>query len=76
MEAGKWVGLRSSSTHADAEPNGPRSEAGLFLPQLSSFDLCDHDACHNEANKLLETVDETVYELLVNPFLVLGIPPS
>jgi len=28
-------------------------------------------ACHNEVNKLLETVDETVYELLANP---LGIP--
>jgi len=32
--------------------------------------------CHNEVNKLLETVDETVYELLANSFLVLGIPPS
>ena len=33
-------------------------------------------ACHNEVNKLLETVDEAVYELLANSFLVLGIPPS
>ena len=30
-------------------------------------------ACHNEVNKLLGTIDETVYELLANP---LGIPPS
>jgi len=48
---------------------------GCFYPFTCRAEMATM-ACHNEVNKLLETVDETVYELLAKPFLVLGITPS
>jgi len=52
----------------------PQPETRVFLPAIVLLLVWVEMvtmACHNEANELLETVDETVYELLANP---LGIP--